>query len=71
MCPAHTHTLTCHTERPEAKLQAVQHDEAVGRVQFTGLLRVALEITGPLPQPQLLNLSYVNWRGWGGGCRVT
>jgi len=67
----HTHTqflstLTSHAERPEAKLQAVEHDEAVGGVMFTGILRVALKIPGALPQPQLPDLSYVNWRreGW-------
>lgn len=56
------HILTSHTERPEAKLQAIQHDEAEGGVQFTGLLWVALKITGALPQPQFPDLSYVNWR---------
>ena len=56
------YTLTSHTERPQAELQAVEHDEAVGGVQFTGLLRVALKITGALPQPQLPDLSYVDWR---------
>lgn len=57
--------LTSHAERPEAKLQAVEHDEAVGGVQFTGLLRVALKIAGALPQPQLPDLSYVDWREGG------
>ncbi len=56
------YTLTSHTECPEAKLQSVEHDEAVGGVQFTGLLRVTLKISGALPQPQLPDLSYVNWR---------
>lgn len=56
------HTLTSHAERPEAKLQAIEYDEAVGGIQFPGLLRVALKITGALPQPQLPDLSYVDWR---------
>lgn len=56
------HTLTSQAERSKAKLDTVEHDEAVGGVQFTGLLWVALEITGALPQPQLPDLSYVDWR---------
>lgn len=58
----HTHTLTSYTEGPEAKLQAVQHYKAVGGVQLTSLLRVALKITGALPQPQLPDLPYVDCR---------
>lgn len=54
--------LTGHAQSPEAKLQAKEYDEAVGGIQFTGLLRVALKVPGALPQPQLPDLSYVDWR---------
>lgn len=57
----HVYTLTSQTEGPEAKLETIEHDEAVGGVYFTGLLWVALKVTGALPQPQLPDLSYVNW----------
>ncbi|TNN59902.1 hypothetical protein EYF80_029868 [Liparis tanakae] len=56
-------TAPVHSSR--AKLQAVEHDEAVGGVKFTGILRVALKIPGALPQPQLPDLSYVHWRRQG------
>lgn len=53
-------TLTRQAERLEAELDTVEHDETVGGVQFTSLLRVALKITRALSQPQLPDLSYVN-----------
>lgn len=34
----------------------------MGGIHFTGLLRVALKVPGALPQPQLPDLSYVDWR---------
>lgn len=52
---------TCQAERPQAKLEAIQDDEAVGRVQFTSLLWVPLKVTRAFPQPQLPDLPYVNW----------
>lgn len=54
-------TLTRQAERLQAKLETVDHDEAVGGVHFTSLLRVALKVTRGLSQPQLPDLSDVNW----------
>lgn len=43
------HTRTSQAERSEAKLNTIEHDEAVGGVQLTGLLWVTVKIAGALP----------------------
>lgn len=56
------HTRTSQAERSEAKLNTIEHDEAVGGIQLTGLLWVTVKIAGALPEPQLPDLPYVDWR---------